>query len=285
MAWGRSNDTEAIWTIRAALDAGVNLIDTAENYGVDGHAERLVGEAIRGRRDRVVIATKVAPAHMTAERIQEALEGSLRRLNVDVIDLYQVHRYNPDIPLEETMTAMQQLREEGKVRAVGVCNFSADLLSKALEFGPLVTLQSAYNLLDRGIEREMLQSCSENDIGVLAHSTLAKNLLSGQIRRGDELPEDDIRLKLDELFKDGSYVHHLDVVEEIHILADLWGHPVYELAINWALQRPGITSVLVGMRRREHVEANIQALSWQLSQEQIERLNQLTSRYVTASEG
>jgi len=280
MAWGKTDDAEAMRTIQAAIDAGVNLIDTAESYGRDGHAETLIGQAIAGRRAEVVLATKISPHHLSAANVAGCLEGSLRRLSVDYIDLYQVHRPNPNVPMEETMPALQRLRQEGKVRVIGVCNFSCELLEKALQYGPVVACQSPYSLLERAIERNVLAFCRERRLGVLAHSCLGKNLLSGQIRRGVQLPPDDPRLRLDALFRDGSYERHFDAVEALNCLAAHLGRPMAQVAINWVIQQPGITAALVGMRRVEHLRENVAALDWQLSTFHLDTLAHLTQSYV-----
>lgn len=175
--------------------------------------------------------------------------------------------------------ALHRLQEQGKVRAIGVCNFPPALLEEARQYGPLVSCQSAYSLLERAVEHDVLPLCRERRLGFMAHSTLGKNLLSGQIRRGTQLPQNDIRLRLDALFRDGTYVRHFDVVEALNQFAASLGRPVAQVAINWVVQQPGVTTALVGARRAEHVVENVKAVEWQLSAKELAALSRMTEGY------
>lgn len=175
--WGPQEEKNAIAAIEMALDVNVNFFDTAEIYG-DGYSESLLGKVLADHRSEVIISSKVSPHHLSADEVQKACERSLQRLNTDYIDLYQIHWPNRKVPIAETMEALERLRKQGKVRAVGVSNFGVEELSGAFAAGSCVTDQVAYNLIFRAIEYEIQQKCMENNIGILPYSPLAQGLLT-----------------------------------------------------------------------------------------------------------
>jgi myo-inositol catabolism protein IolS len=190
--WGAANDSESIRVIHQALDLGVTLIDTAEAYG-RGHAEEVVGKALAGRREKAVIATKAAPNHLEPAEAVKALEGSLKRLQTDYVDVYFIHWPNPDVPLGATMDAFERLRAEGRIRALGVSNFGAKEMDAARQHGIIDVLQPPYNMLWREVEAATLPYCREHNIGVMPYSGLAQGLLTGalhRVRRGRRAPHD-----------------------------------------------------------------------------------------------
>ena len=186
--WGDQDDDVSIATAHAALDAGITLFDSAEGYEA-GHSERVLGRALVGRRDRAVIATKVSPNHLAPDDIVEACERSLRNLQTDYIDLYQIHWPNHDLPLSDAVEALEKLKQQGKIRAIGVSNFGVQDLTEMLSLGECVTNQMAFNLLWRGIEDAVLPLCVENAVGILCYSTLAQGLLTGRYANADEVPD------------------------------------------------------------------------------------------------
>jgi len=186
--WGERDEQESLDTIHAALDAGINFFDTAEAYG-DGNSEKLLSKAFAGRRDQVVIASKMKPDSMTADLVVKAVERSLSRLGTDYLDLYQIHWPDREIPREETWNAMIKLCEQGKVRAIGVCNFGCGDLDDICPIQPPITNQLPYNLLWRAIEHEILPRCKKDGIGVLAYSPLMHGLLADKYKTAAEVPD------------------------------------------------------------------------------------------------
>ena len=286
--YGKTDDQESIRTIRAAIDSGINLIDTAPAYG-NGHAEEVVGRAIEGRRDEIVLATKVGvkrkgkqfPRDLRPESIRQEIDDSLRRLNVDVIDLYQIHWPDPDTPIEVALGELLKIQETGKFRYLGVSNFKTDLLKTSLEVANIVSLQPQYSLLRRKIEGQLLPFCREQDIGVLSYGTLAGGILTGKFRELPELDEDDRRAEFYDFFREpvwSKVQQLLDVLREIASARDV---PVPQVAINWAAQQPGITSALVGAKTVAQAKSNACAGGWQLSDEELKRIRKGFQEYMT----
>ena len=201
--WGAADDAESIRVIHRALDLGVTLVDTAEAYG-GGHAEEVVGKALAGRRRQAVIATKAAPNHLEAAEAVKALEGSLKRLQTDYVDVYFIHWPNPDLPLGATMEAFERLRAEGRIRALGVSNFGPKEMDTARQHGVIDVLQPPYNMLWREVEAGTLPYCREHNIGVMPYSGLAQGLLTGALSRNTTFAEGDER-RTTVLFQPGTY--------------------------------------------------------------------------------
>ncbi len=271
--WGGADDQESIAAIRQAIDAGITLIDTAPAYGL-GHSERIVGEAVKGRRDQVVLATKCGlvwhtdkgthfldelgkPIHryLGPESIRYEVEQSLRRLQTDVIDLYQTHWQDPTTPIEETMATLLELKGEGKIRAIGVSNATVAQMDEYRAEGPLDSDQEKYSMLDRGLEAEQLPYCKSNNIAMLAYSPLAQGLLTGKVSVERELAEDDLRA-LNPRFAPAGRERILAFLEKIRPVADTHGITLAQLAIAWALAQPGLTHALVGARSPEQALEN-----------------------------
>ena len=280
--WGELDDTESIATIHAALDAGVNFFDTAEGYG-EGRSESVLGQALEGRRDTAVIATKVSRGHLAKEDVQKACDSSLRRLKTDYIDLYQIHWPNPDIPLAETVEALEDLRVQGKIRAIGVSNFGVQDLSGLLELGRCEANQLPYNLLWRAIEYGIKQKCLENTVGILAYSALAQGLLTGKFASADDFPEGRARTRY--FSKNRPDVRHgeegcetelFETIETFRQLCRKLDKPMANVAIAWLLHQPGVTSVIAGARTTEQILQNIQAIELKLPADIVNELNGLT---------
>ncbi len=295
--WGGTDEWTSVETIRAAVDRGITLIDTAPAYG-RGVSERLVGRAVADRRDRVVLATKcglrwdrregeflVAQTdgtemwkYLHPDSVREEVDGSLQRLGTDHIDLYQTHWQEPTTRIEDTMAALLDLRDAGKIRAIGVSNASVDQIEQYRSVGPVATDQEKHSMLDRGIEQEKIPYLRERNIGLLAYSPMAMGLLTGKVSPDRTFPEGDIRGNLPRFSVDNRR-RVLEMLEELRPVAEAHGITFAQLAVAWAAARPGITHVLVGARRPEQAEENVQAGEVALSGEEVDRITATVDRY------
>jgi len=273
--WGGSEETTSIRTIRVALDQGITLIDTAPAYGF-GRSEEIVGKALAadGLRSRAVIATKAGLdwrdgkvfRNASRERITRELEDSLRRLRTEYVDIYQVHWPDPLVPMQETAEAMRSLHEQGKIRAIGVSNFSVAQMDEFRRFAPLHVLQPPYNLFERGIEAEILPYCRANGIAVLAYGALCRGLLSGRMRRETTFGGDDLR-RIDPKFRAPRLEQYLSAVERLDLLAQYrYGKRIMDLAVRWILDQ-GATSALWGARRPDQLASVGEVAGWSLNAE------------------
>ncbi|HIQ01420.1 MAG TPA: aldo/keto reductase [Anaerolineales bacterium] len=286
--WGPQDDAESIAAIRRALDLGINWIDTAAVYGL-GHAEEIVGRAIAGRRDEVIIATKCGLVwdegsttpygRLRAESVRREVEASLRRLNVEVIDLYQIHWPNPEEDIEEAWATIADLIREGKVRYGGVSNFSVEQLKRVQAIHPVASLQPPYSMLRREIEADLLPYCGANDIGVIVYSPMQSGLLTGKFTRARaaHLPEDDWRRR-SPFFQEPELSANLALVEKLRPLAERRGRTVAQLAIAWVLRRPEVTAAIVGARRPSQIEETAPAGDWTLSEDEIAEIEGLLDK-------
>jgi aryl-alcohol dehydrogenase-like predicted oxidoreductase len=271
--WGGSDDQEALRTIRAALDYGINLVDTAPVYGF-GHSEEIVGKALAqyGKREDIIIATKVGLEwrgdqvfrNSTTQRVFAELDDSLRRLRTDYIDIYQVHWPDPLVPIDETAAAMYQLYKQGKIRAIGVSNYSLEQMNLFQQVAPLHTAQPPYNLFERGAERDVLPYCRIRGINTLTYGALCRGLLSGRMKPDTQFDGDDLR-KVDPKFQPPRYAQYLKAVERLDRFArENYGKGVLELAVRWTLDRPFVTIALWGARRPEQLAAVAGVSGWKL---------------------
>ena len=281
--WGGTDERESVATIRAALDQGINLIDTAPVYGF-GVSEEIVGKAIAGARLRsqAIIATKTGLEwrggkvyrNATPDRIMREVDDSLRRLRTDYIDIYQVHWPDPLVPVEETAEAMRTLYEQGKIRAIGVSNFSVMEMERFRRIAPLHVLQPPYNLFERGIEVELLPYCRANDIATFGYGALCRGLLSGRMRADTPFKGDDLR-RLDPKFQSPRFGQYLSAVEQLDRLARVRFHRrVIQLAVRWMLDQ-GVSVALWGGRRPDQLQAAQGVAGWSLdaiAKETIERI-------------
>lgn len=282
--WGAQDDDTSIRTIREALDLGINWIDTAPVYGL-GHCEEVVGRALKGLRERPLIATKcercwdeqgqIVP-RLKRESIRAEVEASLRRLGIDVIDLYQIHWPQPDEDIEEGWAAVAELIQEGKVRYGGVSNFSLEQLKRIQPIHPVASLQPPYSMLARGIESELLGYCAANHIGVIAYSPMQKGLLTGKITREwiGQLASDDHR-RNDPQFQEPLLGANLELVEGLREIAARRGKTVAHLAIAWVLRRASVTAAIVGARKPSQIAETIGAAEWELSPAEIAEVDLL----------
>ena len=281
-AWGDQDDADSIAAVHRSLDSGVNFFDTAEGYG-GGRSEEVLGRALNGRRDGAVIATKVSPSHLDSEGVVAACERSLTRLGTDYIDLYLIHWPNHEVPIAETMEALDGLVRGGKVRAIGVCNFGALDLSDLLEVGHIEVNQLPYSLLWRPIEHEILPKCREQEIGLMTYSPLMQGLLTGRYRHADEVPAGIARSRLFATSRpqathgeSGMEVELFKVLEGYRTLCQRIGSPMAHVALTWVRQQRGVTSLLVGARSSAEVDLNLAAFHMALSDEVVSELEGLT---------
>jgi aryl-alcohol dehydrogenase-like predicted oxidoreductase len=269
--WGGTDRRESVSTIRAALRQGINLIDTAPVYGF-GASEEIVGAALVHRRSEAVIATKAGLEwrggkvyrNATRARILQEVDDSLRRLRTDYIDIYQVHWPDPLVPVEETADAMRTLHEQGKIRAIGVSNFSVAQMERFRRVAPLHVLQAPYNLFERAIEAEILPYCRTNSIATFGYGALCRGLLSGRMRLDTTFQSDDLR-RIDPKFQQPRFAQYLDVVGRLDELAQRrFSRRVIQLAVRWMLDQ-GISVALWGGRRPDQVQAAQGVAGWSLS--------------------
>lgn len=279
--WGGTDQRESIATIRAALRQGINLIDTAPVYGF-GVSEEIVGTALAHLRTQAVISTKTGLEwrngkvyrNATRARILQEVDDSLRRLRTDYIDIYQVHWPDPLVPVEETAEAMRSLYEQGKIRAIGVSNFSVAQMERFRQVAPLHVLQPPYNVFERSIEAQILPYCHANNIVTLGYGALCRGLLSGRMQPDTTFEGDDLR-RVDPKFQPPRFAQYLDAVRQLDELAQRRFHRrVIHLAVRWMLDQ-GISVALWGGRHPDQLEAALGVAGWSLDKaerEQIERI-------------
>ena len=284
--WGGADDQASMATIRGAIERGINLIDTAPVYGF-GHSEEIVGRALEGIRDRAVIATKMAlqwdggsiTRNSSAARIRQEVEDSLRRLRTDRIDLYQVHWPDTSVPFEETAGALETLRRQGKILAIGVSNYTPAQMDAFASAAPLVAVQSPYNLFERGIEADVLPYARNKGLVVLAYGALCRGLLSGRMRSTTTFSGDDLR-RADPKFQQPRFGEYLAAVDALSELArENYGKSVLALAVRWVLQQ-GPTIALWGARRPDQLEAIDDVFGWSISAADLDRIDALLAQHV-----
>jgi len=268
--WGKGYDKQSILdAYERAFELGLNFIDTAESYA-NGVSEEIIGEIIHNRRDKVFLATKVAAGHLHDYDLTKACDDSLNRLRTDVIDLYQIHSPSSFVPLKETMSAMNRLLAQGKIKYVGVSNFLVPYLREAstlLSKGEVVTNQVKYNLLQREIEAELIPYCEEAGVTILAYSPQAQGLLTGKYDYRNR-PTDEIRGKLMSYFSEENLKKVQPVLTILAEIAKKRGKTIGQVAINWTLHQD-IVYPLVGVKRREQVEQAAGSLGWQLTEHEM----------------
>jgi len=272
--WGGSEDKESIRTIHAALDQGVNLIDTAPIYGY-GRSEEIVGEALRqyGRRESVIVATKVGldwtngkvERNSTRQRILHEFEDSLRRLQTDYIDVYQVHWPDPLVPIEETAATLRELYDQGKIRAIGVSNYSPAEMARFSAVAPLHTIQPPYNLFEREIEDNVLPFALGRRITTLTYGALCRGLLSGAMRLDRQFANGDMRKATDPKFQLPHFAEYLNAASKLDLFArENYGKRVIHLAVRWLLDQPGVGVALWGARHPEQLVPIREVIGWSL---------------------
>ncbi|MAE64087.1 MAG: hypothetical protein CMJ18_07405 [Phycisphaeraceae bacterium] len=277
--WGGDvRDEDSIDAIRLAIDRGVNLLDTAASYGA-GHSERIVGRAVRGSREKVVLASKIMVGFQDEDEVRMSLEDSLRKLDVDCIDLYQVHvpnRADMDANLR-VLEQMERFRGEGRIRAIGVSNFSTEQLDRGRQVARIDSVQPPYSLLWRHVEMELLPYCRRHGIAVLAYSPLGQGMLTGKYSGAVSFPEGDAR-RPNLLFHPDNLDDSLAVVDVVSRIARARSRTTAQVAVRWVLQQAGVTSALVGGKRPEQVEENLGGDGWALSEDELQQLNRISQQ-------
>ncbi len=275
--WTDIDDSETQKAMRAALDAGITTFDTAEVYG-NGHSERIIAEALADVRDQIVLATKVFPNHYKHKQVIQACDRSLKNLKTDYIDLYQIHWPpgffgTPMVPLEEVMGAMMELKEQGKIRAIGVSNFDTQLMAEAAQFGPIVSLQPPYSLFWRSHEKEAAAYCRENNMTVLAYSSMAQGLLTGKFGPDHQFAKGDHRAG-NRLFKPENYTRVQAALAQLQPIAEKNDITLGQLALAWVIAQTNCCAI-AGARNTEQAVQNAAAGAVQLSQEDLEAMDRI----------
>ncbi len=280
--YGSSNEEQSLRTIDQAIELGVNFIDTADMYGI-GHNEKLLGRALKGRRDKVVVATKFGNVrgldgsfkgiNGKPSYVKEACEASLKRLGVDVIDLYYQHRVDPETPIEETVGAMADLVKQGKVRFLGLSEASPQTIRRACSVHPINALQTEYSLWTRDVEGEILSACRELGIGFVPYSPLGRGFLTGRIRSIENLDQGDFR-RTSPRFQGDNLEHNLGIIRRLEEIATAKKCSLAQLSLAWLLAQGKDIVPIVGTRHSDYLADNLKALSVQLSQEDLARINE-----------
>jgi len=289
--FGARDDAEQIATMRRALDLGVNFFDTSDAYA-RGHHEELIGQAIAGRRAEVVIASKFGNLDLPGggkgyngrpDYVPRACDASLKRLGVDVIDLYYLHRIDPDVPIEDTVGAMAKLVAAGKVRYLGLSEAGPDTLRRACRIHPITALQTEYSLWSRHVEADILPACRELGIGFVAYAPLGRGLLTGAIRRLDDIAPDD-RRRIHPRFHAGNLERNLELVTALEAVAKQHGVTAAQIALAWLLSRGDDVVPIPGTKQRRFVEDNAAAVELALSRDELDELTAVFRPDATAGE-
>jgi myo-inositol catabolism protein IolS len=273
--WVGIEDAETIKAMRAAFEAGITTFDTAEVYG-EGHSEQIIGQALSEVRSQVVYASKVFANHLKYDLVIEACDRSLKNLNTDYIDLYQIHwpsgSWNSEVvPIAETMEALNKLKEQGKIRAIGVSNFSRAQIAEAAQYGRIDSLQPPYSLFWRSVEKEAMSYCVENQISIIAYSSLAQGILTGKFGPEHKFAEGDHRTK-NKLFQPENYQRVQAGLERLRPIADRHQTSLGNLALAWLIAQPQ-TNAIVGARNAEQAADNAKAAEVKLSQEDLKEID------------
>lgn len=279
--WGSVKDDESISSVKAAFDQGINLIDTAPIYGF-GKAEEVVGKAIQGKRDQIILATKCGLikknskiiVDLSPKSIQMEIEASLKRLRVDCIDLYQCHWPDPNIPIEKTIDTLLKIKQQGKIRHIGFSNFGVALMKEARKLTEVVSLQNQYSLLERAVESDILPYCCEDKIGVITYGSLAGGILSGKYQEQPSFRNGDARDFFYKYYQGEPFLKTTEILEKLKGI----GKPLNQIAINWVRQQRGITSVIVGCRNPKQVKDNAEAVTWELSSTELQQIRKICLR-------
>jgi aryl-alcohol dehydrogenase-like predicted oxidoreductase len=278
--YGLANDTDSIATVHRAIELGVTFFDTAEVYGPHRN-EVLLGEAIKGKREGLVIATKFGFAFdengfrgvdSSPDNVRRACEGSLKRLGIDTIDLFYQHRVDPNVPIEETVGAMSRLVEEGKVRYLGISEAGLDTIRKAVATHPIAALQSEYSLWERDIEAEILPLCRELGVGFVPYSPLGRGFLTGQVTSRNDLPEGDYRLN-DPRYSEENFAKNMEIVDVVRTIGDAHGVSPAQIALAWLLHQGEDVVPIPGSKRRVTLEDSMAACEVALSDDDLATLD------------
>ena len=283
-AWGHQEDQDSIDAIHRSLDAGVNWIDTAAVYGL-GHSEEVVARALKSSNSKPYVFTKCGmiwddkrQISQTLKQIRREVEDSLRRLQVDVIDLYQIHWPVPDAEVEEGWTAMAELQRQGKVRYIGASNFNVEQMERALKIAPITSLQPPYSMINRSVEPEILPFCQQHGIGVINYSPMQSGLLTGAMTRErvQQMPEDDFRKKAKN-FQEPLLSRNLELADLLGQIGQRHSVTAGVVAIAWTLHHPAVTAAIVGGRSAKQVEGILPAAEFRLSEDEVGEIGNFLS--------
>jgi len=286
------NDQDSLATIEAAIDCGLNFLDTAHCYGAHGESEVLIGQAIQGKRDALVLASKggihwdskcIRHYDGRPERIIFECEESLRRMQIETIDLYYLHAPDPKVPVAESASAFARLLEMGKIRSVGVSNLSLAQMDQFLSVCPISAVQPPYNMLQRGIEADLIPWCQQRQVSVINYWPLMKGLLAGKIRRGHSFDPQDKRLTYD-VFQGDQFEAAQRLLDGLDEIARATGKTIAQIVVNWTIHQPGISATLCGAKRDWQIRETSGALGWQLDEPNRQRIAALLQSTETASQ-
>jgi len=290
--YGKGDDDESIKTIHRALELGINFLDTADMYGV-GRNEILVGKAIKGKRDQFIIATKFGNVRGQdgsflgvsgkPEYVRKCCDESLKRLGIDIIDLYYQHRVDPNVPIEETVGAMADLVKEGKVKYLGLSEAAPKTIRKATAVHKITALQTEYSLWSRDPETELLALCEELEISFVAYSPLGRGFLSGNFKPGEEIPENDYR-RNHPRFQSGNIEENYHIVESLEEIAKDKNCTTAQLSLAWVLHQRDNIVPIPGTKRRKYLEENAAAAEIKLSEVDLQKINDAVPRGITKGE-
>lgn len=274
--WGGQKDEDSTSAMQTALELGITHWDTASGYGA-GHSERLVGDFLAGKREQVFLASKFFPSQLTPQFVMEQIEGSLKRLKTDYIDLYYIHWPSAGNDMRPVMEGLEKARSQGKILSIGVSNFSVEQMEQVSEVGQIDAHQFCYNLFWRFPERDIIPYCRENGIAVVTYSSIAQGALTGKFPRQPQFREGDQRSKV-VFFHPNVWPFLYEAVEELKQLAAECGRTLTHLAIRWALEQPGVTSVLVGARDATQMQDNAAALEGDMPQNILDTITAVSDR-------
>jgi aryl-alcohol dehydrogenase-like predicted oxidoreductase len=288
-AWGGAEDKDSIDAILNALDLGINLIDTAPVYGF-GRSEEVIGRALKQWRNRgdVIIATKCGlewderhniRRNSTPERIRHEIDQSLSRLDVERIDLYQIHWPDSATPFEATIEALLEARKAGKIRYIGLSNFSLAQIQACRKTGTVTSLQPPYNIFERQAEDELLPFCANTGIATLVYGGLCRGLLTGKFTGDEKFPKGDLR-RSDPKFKPDRFRQYVKAVDQLKKLAGKYNKTMAQFALRWAVQQPGVTTVIAGARTNRQVQDNAGASGWQILDEDLRKVDEIIKKHI-----
>ncbi len=299
--WNNTTDHDSIEAIHAALDLGVNFFDVAPVYGL-GHAETVLGQALEGKRDQVYIASKCGlvwdaqknvTVNLTRNSLFQEIDASLQRLQTDHIDIYQMHWPDPQTPIQETMEALVDIQNTGKIRYIGVSNFSLALTQEAMKYGEVVSYQGLYNLLEQNpttyhaidldyrTQDEILPLCRDKGLAYLPYSPLFQGLLTGSFSQSNNFDDNDVRSENPKLSgpRLGQY---LEIVKQLKTFAQSIDKPLTQIALNWLIAEEAIPTVICGAQNPSHVEQNVASTTWELTNDMIAEIDQIVAPYKTS---
>ncbi len=274
-AWVGQDDADSMKAMEAAFDQGINHFDTATGYG-KGHSEEMVGRFIKDKREQLFVATKVG-AMAKAEKYTEGIEASLKRLDTDYVDLYYIHWPKTDVDLRPTMEALEKAREQGKVRAIGVSNFSPEQMDQIAEVGTINAHQLCYNLVWRYDEKDVIPYCRKHDIAIVTYSSIAQGILTGKFPREPKFEEGDVRASTIH-FDPEVWPKVYEGVEKLKAVAQRAGRPLVDLAIRWVAAQEGVANVLVGVRNDKQLKQNVEAMSGEVSDDVLAELTRISDQ-------